>query len=129
MDGRVMRPRRISRADVRAHPDRIYVFGDNMERRGMGGQAAQMRGEPNAIGVPTKWRPGRLEADYFSDADIRNRDVWHAIHEAFERIREALRAGHIVVIPYDGLGTGLAELPIRAPKIHAMICAAITGLG
>ena len=33
----------------------------------------------------------------------------------------ALAAGHDVVIPIGGLGTGLAQLPQRAPKIHACI--------
>jgi hypothetical protein len=29
--------------------------------------------------------------------------------------------GKTVVVPTDGLGTGLAELPTRAPKIFAFI--------
>lgn len=128
MPGHVIRLPKISREMLREKPETMFVFGDNMEGRGMGGQAGAMRGEPNAIGVPTKWRPARRDVDYFSDADIKNRDVWHAIHEAFERTRAALQNGQDVVIPTDGLGTGLAELPIRAPKIHAAIEAAIAGL-
>lgn len=128
MPGRVLRLRRINRRDLRYDPESLYVFGDNMEGRGMGGQAAEMRGEPNAVGVPTKWRPGRQDRDYFTDDDIRDRHVWHAIHAAFERMRAALAEGRNVVIPFDGIGTGLAELPTRAPKIHAAIEAGIAGL-
>ncbi len=58
---KVIRQRIITRAEVRANPDRYYVFGDNMTGTGYGGQAAQMRGEVNAVGVPTKWRPDNNE--------------------------------------------------------------------
>lgn len=127
--GHVIRLPRVTRLMVQADRLTVFVFGDNMEGRGMGGQAREMRGEPNAIGVPTKWRPGRADRDYFSDDDAKDRDVWHAIHGAFQRIRAALSDGRNVVIPADGLGTGLAELPTRAPKLHAMIEDAIKRLG
>jgi hypothetical protein len=39
-----------------------------------------------------------------------------------------LTRGETVVIPADGLGTGLAELPTRAPKIFAFIEANIQAL-
>ena len=68
--GRIIRLASITRALVRSKPGTIFVFGDNMEGRGYGGQAAAMRGEPNAIGVPTKWRPQRDERAYFRDEDL-----------------------------------------------------------
>lgn len=126
--GRVERMARIYRSTLRSRPDDLFVFGDNMEGRGLGGQAREMRGEPNAVGIPTKWAPERRASAYFSDDDRTNRDVWHAIHGAFDRLRSALDAGRNVVIPADGLGTGLAELPVRAPKLHAMIETAIAEL-
>lgn len=48
---------RVTRADVRANPDKIFIFGDNLAGRGFGGQAKEMRGEENAVGVPTKKLP------------------------------------------------------------------------
>ena len=54
---KVERIRFITREYVRANPDKIFLFGDNLEQRGLGGQAAAMRGEPNAVGIPTKKRP------------------------------------------------------------------------
>lgn len=126
--GRVIRLQRITRTLVQADRDTVFVFGDNMLGRGLGGQAAAMRGEPNTIGVPTKWAPERRPAAYFSDDDRLNRDVWHAIQHAFVEMRAALADGRNVVIPSDGLGTGLAELPTRAPKLYAMIEAAIASL-
>ena len=92
-----------------------------MAGRGMGGQAAAMRGEINTVGVPTKWRPDRDDAAYFSDDDWSDGNVRHALFGAFAAIERALSEGRDVAIPADGLGTGLAELPQRAPKIHAYI--------
>lgn len=126
--GLVIRLQTINRAMVQSDRDTLFVFGDNMQGRGLGGQAAAMRGEPNTIGVPTKWAPERKSAAYFSDDDRLNRDVWHAISDAFDMIRKGLDAGRNVVIPAAGLGTGLAELPTRAPKLHAMIETAIASL-
>lgn len=123
----LLRPRHISREYVRAHPDMLFVFGDNMARRGMGGQAAAMRGEPNIIGIPTKWTP-RREVAYFVDRDWNNSDIFDAIFDAFAAIEDALAAGRTVVIPADGIGTGLADLPRRAPRIASYIAARIAGL-
>lgn len=119
--GKVMRLSWITREMVRNNPNLYFLFGDNMEGRGYGGQAAAMRGEPNAIGVPTKWRPDRRETSYFTDADWRDKDVRCAIIAALMRAEAVLAQGHDVVIPADGLGTGLAELPQRAPSIDAYI--------
>jgi hypothetical protein len=128
--GRVIRMKLITRAYVRANPDTLFVFGDNMEQRGYGGQAKEMRGEPNVVGVPTKRSPSRDEGAYFSDAMW-----WHdptikaAIDEAFQTLVMALKAGKDVVIPADGLGTGKAELPSRAPDIYSYIEGCIFVLG
>lgn len=126
--GRVIRLQRITRDLVRSDRKSVFVFGDNMEGRGLGGQAASMRGEPNTIGVPTKWAPKRKASAYFTDDDRVDRNVWHAINGAFEEMRKALVSGRNVVIPAEGLGTGLAELPTRAPKLYAMIEAGIASL-
>jgi hypothetical protein len=126
--GKVLRLKHVSRAMVQADRKTLFVFGDNIARVGLGGQAAAMRGEPNTLGVPTKWRPGRAEADYFTDADADLVQVRDPIVHAFHHMREALLAGRNVVIPADGLGTGLADLPRRAPRIHRAIEARISAL-
>jgi hypothetical protein len=113
---------------VRAEPQTLFCFGDNMQRRGMGGQAAAMRGAANAIGVPTKWAPAHHPDAYFTDDDWRDADVRQAIAGAFDQIEAALVAGRDVVIPAAGLGTGLAELPRRAPRIFAYIEGRIAAL-
>jgi hypothetical protein len=47
--GSVIRIAHITRAMVKADRASLFVFGDNMEGRGFGGQAAAMRGELNTI--------------------------------------------------------------------------------
>lgn len=102
--------KRIYREDLKANPEVFYLFGDNLHQVGMGGQAGEMRGEPNAVGVPTKRTPGMADMDFFSDNDFELNTG--AISTALSRIP----ADATVVIPLDGLGTGLAELDKRAPR-------------
>ena len=105
---------------LRAEPEAFFVFGDNTRRVGMGGQAASMRGEPNAIGVATKFSPGMADADFYTSGDMRALD---AVLDDLSEISVALVEGHTVYVPRDGLGTGLSELPQRAPSIANLITA------
>ena len=107
--------KRISRSMLVNEADTLFVFGDNLLRKGRGGQAAEMRGEPNAVGVPTKKAPSNAESAFFSDNDFD--DAIKTIEGDLKRIADHLRSGGNVVWPSDGIGTGLADLPRRAPKI------------
>jgi hypothetical protein len=111
----IMYQKLICRPDLRANHDAIYLFGDNEERKGLGGQAREMRGEPNAIGIRTKKYPSNEEDSFWSDDhyDIYTRLIDEDLHEVFQ----SARVGHLIVIPLDGLGTGLSQLPTRAPKV------------
>ncbi len=127
--GRVLREPYIIRAMVRAgRSKRIFVFGDNIARTGYGGQAAEMRGEANTIGIPTKWTSTREDAAYFKDSDWDYPGVRIAIESAFVALRMYLDAGYDVVIPVEGLGTGRADLARRAPRILCEIEERIEGL-
>lgn len=59
----------IHREDLQGEPETLFVFGDNMMRKGLGGQAAAMRGEPNAVGIPTKELPSMANNAFLSEAD------------------------------------------------------------
>lgn len=110
---------RLTRRAIGENPDTLFVFGDNLARYGMGGQAGECRGMRNAVGVPTKRLPGREPCDYFTDADFAE---WQAAATPpLQRLAEHLRAGGRVVWPADGIGTGLAQLPERAPRIWASL--------
>lgn len=110
---------RYTRSDLRANKNTLFVFGDNMVRQGRGGQAAECRDEPNAVGIPTKWNPSTNQSAYFSDLDIAK--ATPQIDAAFNRLVDHLRQGGDVVWPADGIGTGLAKLREKAPAINAYI--------
>jgi hypothetical protein len=105
----------ITREMLRAEPDTLWVFGDNLQRKGLGGQAKEMRGEPNAVGIPTKKAPGMHPVDFFNDRDF-DRYLDARAHDLM-RLVHHLRCGGDVVLPADGLGTGRARLKQSAPKV------------
>lgn len=110
---------RFSVAELRAHPDTLYIFGDNLAERGMRGQAV-IRGQLNAMGIPTKKAPSMRDSAFFDDIQLEFNVL--RIEEAIVQIeRRVANDENIkrVVFPADGLGTGLAQLATRAPKTAA----------
>lgn len=118
MSGQVKYLKWITRDMLRAEPDAVFVFGDNLARKGLGGQAKEMRGEPNALGVATKRRPGFFYLDYF---DYHTSTDRLALEFDLAKVADAISAGKTVYAPLEGLGTGLCELSTRAPKLHNLI--------
>jgi hypothetical protein len=110
---------RIYRTDLTNNPKVLYVFGDNSKRVGMAGQAREMRGEPNAVGIATKWKPDMNPAAFFSDRLIEEQK--RLFEGDIRPVMQALVAGRIVVWPSDGIGTGLSEVPERSPKMWAFM--------
>ena len=107
----------IVRSDLRNNPDWRFVFGDNVMRTGLGGQAREMRGEPNAIGVVTKWAPNMQPGSFF-DNTLACREL---VEQDLRLVQQALDAGRTVVVPTDGIGTGLSRLPKVAPNLNRSI--------
>ncbi len=106
---------RYTDADVKANPNKIYVFGDNTKRTGTGGQA-QIRNNPNAMGIATKIAPSMDESAFMNDFDL---DKNKAVIDG--DIAKIKATGKTVVFPKDGLGTGLAKLKEKAPKTYAYL--------
>lgn len=107
---KVIRLSHITRLDVRSNPSALFAFGDNLEGWGFGGQAKEIRGEPNAIGIPTKVSP----RDYLTDDHY---DLWYP--RALRSFRTLQLYPGVVVYPLQGVGTGLARLEARAPRLWA----------
>lgn len=127
MKCRIERMQFITREDVRANRDKLFLFGDNLERRGLGGQAAAMRGEPNVIGIPTKKSPSYRRDSFFSDDDFEKNKtaIDAALSEVSRAATDAIRA---IVIPSAGLGTGRAQLDKRAPRTFEYLHQKLTEL-
>lgn len=109
---------KITRDYVKANPDKIFLFGDNLKATGFGGQARAMRGEVNAVGIPTKKEPNRAPWAYFTDSEIENNRT--AIDKAFAKLAK-FTPDTIIVFPKAGIGTGLAELENKAPETFAYL--------
>lgn len=107
----------ITRNDLRDNRDKMYVFGDNVQRSGFAGQAKEMRGEPNAIGIVTKWAPSMHPRAFFDDTAA----CKVLVERDLNRIDQLLEAGKTVIVPADGIGTGLSRLPRHAPNLHTFI--------
>lgn len=105
----------ISREMVQSSPETLFIFGDNLKRRGFGGQAREMRGEANAVGLPTKRQPDNLKDSFLSDDNLS--EVRLVTGPDMERLRAHLKKGGLVIWPEDGIGTGLAKLNTSSPAI------------
>lgn len=100
----------IMRQDLRANPSVLYVFGDNEARVGLGGQAKEMRGEPNAHGVATLRSPGV----FWTDENLGHQ--MQVIEQDILPLFKEVEQGRLIVIPSAGVGTGLSSLETAAPK-------------
>ena len=118
--GKVVYIKWITRNMLRQNPEARFVFGDNVQRLGFGGQAKEMRGEPNAIGIVTKWRPD-MEYDAFFDTD--SEKAWEKMEADLKLVLHAINDGRTIYVPYDGLGTGLSKLPQKAPALYTRLWA------
>lgn len=108
----------VVREMLRENPDSYFVFGDNVARKGFGGQAKEMRGEPNAIGIATKFLPSMGPKAFFSDD---NQDAWMHVSSDLMKLIGIWTTGAQIFAPYNGLGTERAKLKEKAPRIYVHI--------
>ncbi len=103
--------------DVQKKNDYIFIYGDNDVKVGKGGQAI-IRYEPNAMGIPTKKFPGYNLKAYYTDSelDANKAKIDNAINNIVYRLKSKKVQYKGIVLPEDGLGTGLADLENKAPE-------------
>jgi hypothetical protein len=86
---------------------------------------ANIRGETNAFPVRTVWYHSLPEShgyrNFMSDDDYHENAL--VIHHDVDTILEAWHSGmySTLVLPRDGVGTGVAGLPTRAPRTFAFL--------
>lgn len=117
--GTLWMPDMLVREHIRLCPEILVLFGDNLKRIGLGGQAKECRGEPNVLGIPTKRLPSREARAFFSDADLD--EVAPIIDEAFNTAATALLRGQDVAYPFRGVGSGYARLAEKAPRLYERV--------
>lgn len=99
--------------DVMKSPNKWFVFGDNCERWGKGGQAI-IRDLKNTIGIRTKKKPDNYSTSFFNDAEYESN--CQIILEDIINIKQKLILDSEVVLSKNGYGTGLAKMSERSPK-------------
>lgn len=108
-----------SARDAEAHPHALFVYGDNEQRRGRGGQAV-IRDCANAVGVRTKIRPSLARDAFWTDdaalLSVRKEMINSDIDNVVAR---ALEGFDTVYVSQGGIGSGLAQLDRRAPRLYA----------
>lgn len=105
----------IYNSDLRRNPDVLYVMGDNLARKGRIGQAKEMRGERNTVGIATKAYPGMLAEDFFGEEPEQILAQKRVIDQDMKPLFAHVAKGGIVIWPADGIGVGYSNLPTCAP--------------
>ena len=100
---------------VKTNKDCLFVFGDNILKKGHGGQAI-IRDFSNTFGIPTKNTPSRDYTAYFGDYIQEER----AVMKAIEKLVDIKNSGQYrkICFPKHGLGTGLAHMKSKSPYIY-----------
>ena len=93
----------------------LFVFGDNLMRVGMAGQAI-IREQENAIGIATKKLPSNTSESFFLDSEYE--DNCKLIDEDIQKVKDYAEEKGLVSVcfPFQGLGTGLSAMQTRCPK-------------
>ena len=103
----------------RHNPNRLYVFGDNLIRIGKGGQAC-IRDEINSYGIATKRTPSMDNQAFFGDRADEAHALLNDIHGLLVVFNENL-VFDTIVLPGDKLGTGLAKMEEKSPKLFVWL--------
>ncbi len=122
----VLVSRKFSIEQCRTNFDTLFVFGDNLERVGSGGQAI-IREQKNSIGFATKKAPGGAKEDFFTDDEYG--ENCKIIDEEIEKIKKYAEEHKYkaIAFPFMGLGTGLSEMPLRCPNTFFYLCTRLYG--
>jgi hypothetical protein len=121
--------------DVKKNPNYLFVYGDNDQEKGCGGQAI-IRNEPNVVGIPTKKKPSNEKDAFYSDKELYEnkrkiiRAIWKVYLTSIDHDVPICKLKHYtaVVFPENGFGTGLADLPNKAPKTYKYLCRVVEKL-
>lgn len=97
-----------------SNPDKVFIFGDNLQRRGKGGQAV-VRHERNSFGIATKVKPSTMVGSFFDDS---NPTHYKAIEDDLFELKE-IGKETTLVFPSGGLGNGLSQMHLRCPKLFS----------
>lgn len=96
-------PLKITSQFLRKNPDYIFVFGDNIIRKGYGG-AASLRDEPNTYGFITKKHPDNRNESFY-----RVKEYSSIFDREFKKLKKTIGKSLNKTFLISKLGAGLAN--------------------
>jgi len=96
-------PNLVTKEFLKSNPNCVFVFGDNLERKGRGG-AAILRYEPNTYGFITKKRPTHVDTDYYKPEEYRM-----VFNKEMTKLRSVIKSNSDKTYLISKLGAGLAN--------------------
>lgn len=114
---------------LKQHSSKDFIFGDNLQRVGKGGQAV-IRDLPNAIGVATKVSPDNSRDAFFRES-LLERHIVPVMHDLAAVAMVAKHRDVVVPVTEDGqisLGLGLARLDVTSPTTYKLIASYLNAI-
>jgi len=97
--------------DCTMQSNKLFIFGDNTEKVGRGGQAC-IRPCSNTIGIATKLSCG----EFMNDDNFITNKMW-IDNDIVNILKKSNFPGYTtIVFPFSGIGTGLANMQQKCPK-------------
>lgn len=93
----------VTKEYLRNNPSHVFVFGDNILRRGRGG-AAVLRDEPNTFGFVTKKAPNNQHTSFY-----RPHEYLFVYEQEIKRLNAAIAYNPHCLFLISKLGAGLAN--------------------
>jgi len=113
--------KKYTRNEIKNNPNKLYIFGDNDERRGLGGQAHETRGNVNVFGICTVC---------FNRTT--GKSLHHYVYEDLSTLAYLVKNNQIydvIVFPEDGIGTGISGMSKDFPDLFITLYAELVMLG
>ena len=93
----------ISKEDLDNNPEWIFVFGDNLARKGYGG-AAKLRDHPQSYGFITKKYPGHKDSDFYTIEEYKA-----VFKEEYSKLIKLIESNPTKSFFITKIGSGLAN--------------------
>lgn len=96
-------PRYVTKEFLRANPNVVFVFGDNLLRYGKGG-AAKLRDEPNTYGFITKKAPNNKDESFYRLEEYRT-----VFSDEMVKLFTEIQSNRDKIYLISKIGSGLAN--------------------
>lgn len=117
--------RSITETEILNNPTILYIFGDNLLRKGYGGQARVCRGKSNTFGIRVKKEPNDNPNSFFTDREFFKLSDY--IKEDIVQILK-LSIEYKKIFILSNIGEGRARLLEKAPKLYDLLKQLLDGL-